>query len=114
MKIAKISTLAFAALFAIGASAQKPLNIERLKDGHAQIRVTADQKNLILPIEEGAAGCQIKVQVDNTTAYTFTACLAVNKVDFTVPFAPAFTVCLPAERADCLMVCSVRSAVLIV
>ena len=114
MKIAKISTLAIAAMLSFAASAQQPLSIEKLKDGHSQIRVAADQKCLILPIEEGAPECQIKVQVDNTTAYTFTACLAVNKVDFTVPFAPAFTVFLPAERADCLMVCSVRSAVLIV
>lgn len=86
MKITNILSLAFAAMMATAAYAQQPLSIERLKDGHAQVRVLADQKCLILPIEEGAPECQIKVQVDNNTAYTFTACLAVNKVDFTVPF----------------------------
>ena len=86
MKIAKISTFALAAMMSLAASAQQPLSIENLKDGHAQVRVVADQKCLILPIEENAPECFIKVQVDNTTAYTFTARLAVDKVDFTVPF----------------------------
>ena len=86
MKTTKILSLAFAALVAGSAYAQQPLSIEHLKDGHAQVRVTADQKCLLLPIEENAPECFIKVQVDNTTAYTFTARLAVDKVDFTVPF----------------------------
>ena len=44
----------------------------------------------------------------------FSAVFTALSVDFTVPFAPAFTVCFPAERADCLMVRSVRSADLMV
>ena len=44
----------------------------------------------------------------------FSAVLIAFSEDLTVPFAPVFTVFFPAERADCLIVCSVRSAVLMV
>lgn len=44
----------------------------------------------------------------------FSAVFTALSVDFTVPFAPAFAFCFPAERADCLMVRSVRSADLMV
>ena len=86
MKIAKITSFAFAALATLSASAQQPVSIERLANGNALIRVTADQKCLILPIEESAPESHIKVQVDNKTDYTFNARLAIDKVDYTVPF----------------------------
>ena len=44
----------------------------------------------------------------------FSAVLIAFSEDLTVPFAPVFIVFFPAERADCLIVCSVRSAVLMV
>ena len=44
----------------------------------------------------------------------FSAVLIAFSEDLTVPFAPVFTVFFPAERVDCLIVCSVRSAVLMV
>ena len=86
MKITKISALALAAMAALGASAQQPVSIERLANGNTLIRVAADQKCLILPIEESAPESHIKVQVAGKTDYTFNARLAIDKIDYTVPF----------------------------
>lgn len=57
-----------------------------LGDGHGMVRINPSQKYLILPVEDTAPDVSISVLVDNVQVETFTVRLAINKVDYTVPY----------------------------
>ncbi|MBO7417979.1 MAG: GH32 C-terminal domain-containing protein [Bacteroidaceae bacterium] len=57
-----------------------------LGDGHGMVRINPTQKYLILPVEDTAPGVSVSVIVDNVLVESFSVCLAVNKVDYTVPY----------------------------
>lgn len=57
-----------------------------LGDGHGMVRINPTQKYLILPVEDTAPDVSISVVVDNVQVETFTVRLAINKVDYTVPY----------------------------
>ena len=57
-----------------------------LGDGHGMVRINPSQKYLILPVEDTAPDVSISVMVDNVQVETFTVRLAINKVDYTVPY----------------------------
>ena len=57
-----------------------------LGDGHGMVRINPTQKYLILPVEDTAPDVSISVMVDNVQVETFTVRLALNKVDYTVPY----------------------------
>lgn len=57
-----------------------------LGDGHGMVRINPTQKYLILPVEDTAPDVSISVVVDNVQVETFTMRLAINKVDYTVPY----------------------------
>lgn len=57
-----------------------------LGDGHGMVRINPTQKYLILPVEDTAPDVSISVMVDNVQVETFTVRLAINKVDYTVPY----------------------------
>lgn len=65
---------------------QTGLNISHLSATHSMIRVQQPQKYLLLPIEEKAPEATINVLSDTKTDQSFTAHLAINKVDYYVPF----------------------------
>lgn len=57
-----------------------------LGDGHGMVRINPTQKYLILPVEDTAPDVSISVMVDNVQVETFTVRLAINKVDYIVPY----------------------------
>ena len=57
-----------------------------LGDGHGMVRINPTQKDLIVPVEDTAPDVSISVMVDNVQVETFTVRLAINKVDYTVPY----------------------------
>ena len=57
-----------------------------LGDGHGLVRINPTQRYLILPVEDTAPDVSISVMADNMQVETFTVRLAVNKVDYTVPY----------------------------
>ena len=70
-------------LVAMAASAQTP---QFLGDGHAIIKVDTQKKYLLLPVEEKEENSHIRVIKDNQLVATFNCRLAVDKVDYFVPF----------------------------
>ena len=62
------------------------VEIVDLGDGHGMVRINPTQKYLILPVEDSAPDVSISVMVDNVQVETFTVRLALNKVDYTVPY----------------------------
>ncbi|EJW96413.1 levanase (2,6-beta-D-fructanfructanohydrolase) [gut metagenome] len=62
------------------------LKIHYLGANHSLIRVEQPQKYLLLPVEESAPETTIHVLVNNEVEKSFQVRLAVNKVDYTVPF----------------------------
>lgn len=82
-------TFLFAAALACCSMAmaqQAGLSISHLSATHSLIRVQQPQKYLLLPIEEKAPEATINVLSDAKTDQSFTAHLAINKVDYFVPF----------------------------
>ena len=73
-------------LFALATWAAGDVDVVDLGEGHAMVRINPTQKYLILPVEDAAPGISVSVMADNVLMETFTVCLAVNKVDYTVPY----------------------------
>ena len=77
----------FVCLFAMVAwAADGDVKVVDLGDGHALVRINPTQKYLILPVEDTAPDVSISVMADNVLVESFTVRLAVNKVDYTVPY----------------------------
>lgn len=79
----KLISLAASLLIATAASAQKP---QFLGAGHAIIKVDTQKKYLLLPVEEKEENSHIRVVKNNQLVATFNCRLAVDKVDYFVPF----------------------------
>ena len=74
-----------AALFmAIGANAQVTPKI--LGDRHAMLRLDSQKKYILLPVEEKMEHAHIRVVRDNQLVKTLNCRLAVDKVDYFVPY----------------------------
>lgn len=75
---------------AIGAAgslraAERGVEIEHLGVNNTLVRVTADGKYLILPVQESNDEATVNVLVDGKTDKTLSVRLAKSKVDYTVP-----------------------------
>ena len=79
----KLISLAASLLIATAASAQKP---QFLGAGHAIIKVDTQKKYLLFPVEEKEENSHIRVVKNNQLVATFNCRLAVDKVDYFVPF----------------------------
>ena len=79
----KLISLAASLLIATAASAQTP---QFLGAGHAIIKVDTQKKYLLLPVEEKEENSHIRVVKNNQLVATFNCRLAVDKVDYFVPF----------------------------
>ena len=62
------------------------LKVEYLGNNLSMVRTVKEYKYLLLPVEEKAGESRISLIVDNQTAQTIHVRLAVNKVDYFVPF----------------------------
>ena len=83
----KILICLFVSLFAIVAwAADGDVKVVDLGDGNALVRINPMQKYLILPVEDDANDVRVSVIVDNELVETFDVRLAINKVDYTVPY----------------------------
>ncbi|MDE5986013.1 MAG: DUF4980 domain-containing protein [Prevotella sp.] len=80
----KTMTMALILMLSIGhATAQTP---RFLGDGHAMLKVNTDKKYILLPVEEKEENAHIRVVKDNRLVKTFNCRLAVDKVDYFVPY----------------------------
>ncbi len=66
-------------------SAGDGVTLQTLSDDHALARISSQDRYLLLPIEDAAHEAQLRVVVDGQLAQTFTARLAQNSTDYTVP-----------------------------
>ena len=73
-----------ALLMAIGANAQVTPKI--LGDRHAMLRLDSQKKYILLPVEEKMENAHIRVVRDNQLVKTLNCRLAVDKVDYFVPY----------------------------
>ena len=62
------------------------LKVEYLGNNLSMVRTVKEYKYLLLPVEEKAGESRITLIVDNQTSQTIHVRLAVNKVDYFVPF----------------------------
>lgn len=70
----------------IHAQGSNGLKIHYLGANHSLIQVKQPQKYLLLPVEETAPEATVNVLVNNKVEKSFQVRLAVNKVDYIVPF----------------------------
>ena len=66
-------------------AADSSLLIKDLGEGHCLVRVNANQKYLLLPVEDASPDVRISMIVNNKEVKNFDVRLAVNKVDYFVP-----------------------------
>lgn len=84
-----LSVIALAAMFAAGAAAagaREQGTTLFLSGSHAMVRTGAESRYVLLPVEEKVEICNIRVLADNSLAQTFNVRLAVDKIDYYVPF----------------------------
>lgn len=88
MNLRKVIIALFALLnIGMGAAQQSQgLKVHYLGANHSLIQVTEPQKYLLLPVEEAAPDATIRVLVNNKCDQTLTVKLAMNRVDYLVPF----------------------------
>jgi len=67
------------------ATAQAQNNIRFLSGSHAMVRPETTKNYILLPVEEKAEICNVKVLRDNQTVHTLNVRLAVGHVDYYVP-----------------------------
>ena len=68
-----------------GYAAERTIDIKHLGEGQSIVRVDAQAKYLLLPVEESSPESKLYMIVDNDVVRTFNVRLAVNKVDYFVP-----------------------------
>jgi len=94
----KLKSLLIASLLSLPCMAQQPgLIIEHLSETHSLVRVQEAKKYLLLPIEEKAPEATVKVLKDTKPDQSFTVRLAINKIDYFVPFE------LDAYKENCVI-----------
>jgi hypothetical protein len=64
-----------------GYAAERTIDIKHLGEGQSIVRVDAQAKYLLLPVEESSPESKLYMIVDNDVVRTFNVRLAVNKVD---------------------------------
>ena len=62
------------------------MTIENLGPGNRYVRIDSHQKYLLLPVEEGVPSWTANIIVDTRPAGSLTVPLAVEKIDYWVPF----------------------------
>ena len=83
----KLKSLFIAFLVGLPCMAQQSgLDIQHLSETHSLVRVQEAKKYLLLPIEEKAPEATVNVLKNMKPDQTFTARLAINKIDYYVPF----------------------------
>lgn len=70
----------------IALAQQTGLSIHHLGANHTLLRITEAQKYLLLPIEEVAPEATVNILVDNKCNQTIQVRMAVNRIDYYVPF----------------------------
>ncbi len=87
MRLNKILTSAFIAivLAAPAALAGDGVQLQVLGDSHSLVRVTQQQRYVLLPIEDAAGESHIRVTVNGQLEETLNARLAQNHIDYYVP-----------------------------
>ena len=68
-----------------GYATEHTIDIKHLGEGQSIVRVDAQAKYLLLPVEESSPESKLYMIVDNDVVRTFNVRLAVNKVDYFVP-----------------------------
>lgn len=68
-----------------GYATERTIDIKHLGEGQSIVRVDAQAKYLLLPVEESSPESKLYMIVDNDVVRTFNVRLAVNKVDYFVP-----------------------------
>ena len=81
-----LSVLFVCSFFILTGLYAQEIDVRHLSDSHTMIRVSADKKFILLPIQESAPEARIKVLIDTRLEHTIQARLAVEKVDYFVPF----------------------------
>ena len=90
------------------ATAAEGVRIDHLGVNNTLVRVTGDNKYLLLPVQESCDDARVNVLVDGKIAETFYVRLAKSKTDYTVPFdltpytgkEVVFDVVMPQNRAS--------------
>lgn len=84
-----IQRLALAVILAAGAVAAVAHDKGRtmfLGNNHVMVRTVAGSRYVLLPVEERADVCNVRVLADNMHVHTFNVKLAVDNIDYYVPF----------------------------
>lgn len=82
----RIKTLAIFAAFMLAAGTQAQVSKQILGEKHAMLRLEQGKKYLLLPVEEKEENAHIRVVRNNQLVKTINCRLAVNKVDYFVPY----------------------------
>ena len=85
-RFSKTLLAAAAILWSIAAFAADGLDIRRTAPYNTLVRITGNERYVILPIEEKVPDARVDVLVDGRVAQTFYARLARHNVDYAVPF----------------------------
>lgn len=83
-----ISGLALTVMLTVGAgtaTAQQNDNIHFLSPAHAMVKAEQGSKYLLLPVEEKADICHIRVNANGKLEQTLNVRLAVDNIDYYIP-----------------------------
>ncbi len=86
MNILKTIFTASLLLLACNSMAAGKLKLEYCGDSHGLVRIIEQDKYLLIPIEDAAPEAHIRVLADNEVTVSFNARLAMNHIDYYVPF----------------------------
>ena len=81
-----IRTIACLGAFMLALGAQAQVNQQILGEKHAMLRIDAQKKYLLLPVQESQENAHIRVIKNNQLIKTLNCQLAVDKVDYFVPY----------------------------
>ena len=81
-----IRTIACLGAFMLALGAQSQVNQQILGEKHAMLRIDAQKKYLLLPVQESQENAHIRVIKNNQLIKTLNCQLAVDKVDYFVPY----------------------------
>ncbi len=86
MNLKKLSTLAMLIMFVLGAAfAQSNISVNYLGNNNTMVKFKANQKYLLMPIEESAPEAQISVLINGEIMQQMNVRLAQGKKDYLVP-----------------------------
>ena len=86
MNLKKLSTLAMLIMFVLGAAfAQSNISVNYLGNNNTMVKFKANQKYLLMPIEESAPEAQVSVLINGEIMQQMNVRLAQGKKDYLVP-----------------------------